>query len=134
MLMDTQYINIQHNNAVPLCWVPHFVYYYAECHYVECRYVECCYTECHNAKCLLGAMIGGVGKVTFAVTNCGRKKVRFKQKRSLSKFKVFWNILVDCDSITKISNFDNLFIFYHYILLGGNLIKTFRSKFAHSFV
>ncbi len=33
--------DIQHNNALPLCSVSHFIYYYAECHYAECRYADC---------------------------------------------------------------------------------------------
>ncbi len=28
--------------ALPLCWVSHFIFYYAECHYAERRYAECC--------------------------------------------------------------------------------------------
>ncbi len=24
-----------------LCWVSHFIFYYAKCHYAECRYAEC---------------------------------------------------------------------------------------------
>jgi hypothetical protein len=40
----------QHNNALPLCWVSHFIYCYAECHYAEYRYAECHYAECHGAK------------------------------------------------------------------------------------
>jgi hypothetical protein len=43
--------------------------------------------RCHYAKCH-GAMIGGVGKVTFAVTNCGPKKVWLEQKRNFRKFKL----------------------------------------------
>ncbi len=47
---DTQHNDIQHNgiicdtqhnNALPLCWVPHFIHCYAECHYAEGRYAEC---------------------------------------------------------------------------------------------
>jgi hypothetical protein len=45
--------NTQHNNSLALwrmllCWVPRFVYCYAECHYAECCYAECC-----------GALLGG---------------------------------------------------------------------------
>ncbi len=28
---------IKHNNALPLCWVSHFIYFYAEYHYAEWR-------------------------------------------------------------------------------------------------
>ncbi len=38
---DTQHkgiiCNIQHNNALPLCLVSLFIYYYAKCHYADCR-------------------------------------------------------------------------------------------------
>jgi len=32
--------DIQHKNAMLLCWMWHFIYYYAKCCYAECRYVE----------------------------------------------------------------------------------------------
>jgi hypothetical protein len=38
--------DVQHNNALLLCWVSlysvsHFISYYAECHYAECHYAQC---------------------------------------------------------------------------------------------
>jgi hypothetical protein len=43
-------------NALSLCSVLHFIFYfvecrYAQCHYAECGYVECRYAECHYAEC-----------------------------------------------------------------------------------
>jgi hypothetical protein len=46
LISDTQHNDTQHNNALLLCWVSNFIYYYAECHYVECLYAECRYAEC----------------------------------------------------------------------------------------
>ncbi len=40
----------QHNNALPLCWVSHFIYCYAECHYAECHSAWCRYAESRGAK------------------------------------------------------------------------------------
>jgi len=42
----------QQDNALPLCRVSRFIYYYAECHYAELRYAECLYAECRYAECL----------------------------------------------------------------------------------
>jgi hypothetical protein len=36
---------------VSICWVPQFIYLYAECHYTDCRYTEYSYAECRHAKC-----------------------------------------------------------------------------------
>ncbi len=46
--------DIQHKNDLPLClvllcWVPHFIYDYA-----ECRCAECCNAECRDAKYIRG--------------------------------------------------------------------------------
>jgi hypothetical protein len=35
---------------VSLCWVSHFIYYYAERHYAECRYAECRCAERRSAR------------------------------------------------------------------------------------
>jgi len=43
--------NAQHNNALPLCWILPFIYYYAECKYTECQYGRCHYAECQYAEC-----------------------------------------------------------------------------------
>ncbi len=42
--------NAQHNNALPLCWILPFIYYYAECKYTECQYGRCHYAECQYAE------------------------------------------------------------------------------------
>ncbi len=36
---------------VSLCWVSHFIYYYAEFQNADCRYAECCCAECRYAEC-----------------------------------------------------------------------------------
>ncbi len=41
----------QRNNALLLCCVSHFIYYFAECHYAECHYAECRNAECRYAEC-----------------------------------------------------------------------------------
>jgi len=43
---DTQHNDIRHNDTqynidLRLCWVFHYIYYYAECHNGECRFAEC---------------------------------------------------------------------------------------------
>jgi hypothetical protein len=62
-------LSINNTNALPLCLVSHFTYFYAEpvdpanaecyyaeycydeCYFTECCYDECCYAECDYAKC-----------------------------------------------------------------------------------
>ncbi len=36
ILNDTDHIDTQHNETLPLCWVSQFIYWYAEWHYDEC--------------------------------------------------------------------------------------------------
>ncbi len=38
----------RHNNALQLCWVSNFIYYFAEYRYADCRYAECRYAECRD--------------------------------------------------------------------------------------
>ena len=38
LICDSHHVTVslndtQHNNALPLCWVSHFIYHYAECRY-----------------------------------------------------------------------------------------------------
>ncbi len=50
--------DMQHNNLslywMSLCWVPHFIYCYVECHYAECHNAECHCAECIGTHEFLG--------------------------------------------------------------------------------
>jgi hypothetical protein len=41
-------INTYHNSGLPLWWVTHLNYFYAERRYAEYCYAECHYDECHG--------------------------------------------------------------------------------------
>ncbi len=42
---------------MPLCWVLHFIYYYADRRYAERRYAERRYAECRYAECRSASQI-----------------------------------------------------------------------------
>ncbi len=55
-ISDTKHKNPLQLYRVSLCWVSHFIYYYAEYCYAECcyalwHYAECHYNECHYVEC-----------------------------------------------------------------------------------
>jgi hypothetical protein len=64
--------NTQHSNSlywVPLCWVSHFIYCYAECRYTVCHYTECHYTECHFSECHYAVLLCWLSLCWVAMLN-----------------------------------------------------------------